>query len=482
MRKPDHGLLLGLADDDHDQYGLRVDHAYWNGSFLERTSTTISESGGVVTMSIEASAGGDLTMRFSDGRSILDCTPAQTINLTVGTDPAPQMNYVYILRSDKILALSTTAYPTTVEHIRIGTFYVPSAVHVAARSGTIIHQAWNDAAAEDSGQGHGLKVMERERRSGALWFQGLGPDGTSDYLTLDGTTVDFAATTGIVYQMHDHAIDAFDTALGEAILVTNWFEDAFHEITNLFDIVDDSTGTAIGNNKWIKIVLWAVVSGGDFHPYMLNLPNGIYNTQAAAELDLDNTADYGIPREFLIDSSTGILVTAIVVQVGTSSWTFGATQDLRGIEPALAGATHGGVSSAPQMDIWIPTYEALTIGNGVVEARFQKVGNVVWFYWSLVFGTTSTMGAQPRVSFPIEANLPADDYGDGHNTIGTAAFDDATADPMIGVVHAHSSTFFKIKYITPAGAGIRSSNVGATSPFTWTTDDRISVQGSYEVA
>jgi hypothetical protein len=182
------------------------------------------------------------------------------------------------------------------------------------------------------------------RRNRALFFSGFTGAGTSDYLTLGGTTVDFKSSSGVVYQMHDHDVDAHDTSTGEAMLVKNWSGDAFHQITNLFDIVDTSDGTTIGNNKWFKFVVWAVASGGDFHPYIINLPSGFYNTQAGAEADLNGLSDFDIPREFAIDSTTGFLIAAITVKKQASAWVFGSTQDIRGQLPAVAatgGATAG---------------------------------------------------------------------------------------------------------------------------------------------
>jgi hypothetical protein len=323
---------------------LDRDEGFWNGTFLEHVRTVISEAGGVVTLAIDATGGGDLTMRFTDGHTTFDTTPAAEIELTVGTDSVPQMNYIFIPQSTKVLTKSTSGFPTTVEHIRVVALYVQSAANVQSRGGTIIHQIWNDEAAHPSGQGHGAKTWERMRVNPAAFFSGFDGVGTTDYLTIVGSTVDFKVSSGVVYQMHDHLVDAHDTSVGEAILVKNWSGDPFHQITNLFDIVDLSDGTSIGNNKWIKLVFWGVASGGDFHPYVINLPSGVYNTQAAAEADLNGFADFDIPREFILDSTTGFLINATIVQVQASTWTFGSTQELRGLSPGVAatgGATAG---------------------------------------------------------------------------------------------------------------------------------------------
>ncbi len=337
-----------LYDRDLKQWAptelLDRNEGFFNGTFLEHVRTAISEAAGVVTLAVDQAGGGDLTMRFSDGNTTFDTTPAATIELTVGTDAILQMNYIFIPQATKVLTKSTSGYPTTTEHIRVATFYVQSAANVQTRGGTVVHQIWNDGATEPSGQGHGPKVWEHLRRTRAQFFSGFDGAGTSEYLTLAGTTVDFKVTSGVVYQLHDHLVDAHDTSTGEAMLVKNWSGDPFHQVTNLFDIVDLSDGTTIGNNKWFKFVVWGVVSGGDFHPYMINVPSGFYNTQSGAEADLNGFSDFDIPREFTLDSTTGFLIAAITVKKQASAWVFGSTQDIRGQLPAVAasgGATAG---------------------------------------------------------------------------------------------------------------------------------------------
>jgi hypothetical protein len=79
---------------------IGVNIRFFNGTFVESFDATVSEAGGVVTLSLEQSGGGDLTMVFSDGSSQLDCTdPVQTIELTVGaSDAAPQVIFHRVQR------------------------------------------------------------------------------------------------------------------------------------------------------------------------------------------------------------------------------------------------------------------------------------------------------------------------------------------------------------------------------------------------
>ena len=322
--------------------------AHFNGSFMETFDALVTEDGGTVTMSLEQAGGGDLTMRFSTGLSTLDCTdPVQTIELTVGSDPSPQVNFIYVLESTGLLTKATDAWPSA-EHIKVGFFLVPSAAYVAA-SGCYINQNWNDHATDVNDQGHMLHMAERSRRLGAIWFSGVAGDGTSDYLTLAGTTVDLKTTAGVIYQMHKHTFPAFNTSGGDIVLVKNWFGDAYHDITNLYDIAADSTDSPIGLTKYFNLVIWGVANkSGEPEQLVINLPNGFYNTLTGALTDADGHDDFTIPREFSIDSSTGFLICRLTVRKVTDAWTHHGTVDLRGTTPQTAtGTGTGAVTEFP---------------------------------------------------------------------------------------------------------------------------------------
>ena len=160
-------------------------------------------------------------MLFSDGYTTLDCTdPVQTIALTAGSDISPQMNWIYILQSDKILTKSTSGWPSA-EHIKISEFLVPSAVFVQAK-GVYMNQNWNEhIGGDENNQGHFTDVSQRIRQSGAQYFSGIDGNGTTNYLTLSAGSAFFKSTAGVVEQMHPHAFTAQDTSGADFVLVVN---------------------------------------------------------------------------------------------------------------------------------------------------------------------------------------------------------------------------------------------------------------------
>jgi hypothetical protein len=333
----DHGNLNGLTDDDHPQYLLRD---LVNGSFKESFDALVTSDGATVTLAYEKSGGGDLTAQLSTGISTL---VSGTIALTAGSDSSPTGNYIYVLGSTGAVTKSTSDWPSA-EHIKIGYFLVPSATFVQ-NNGVYINQNWNDHLKGTDNQGHLLHMAERSRRLGAIYFSGIDGNGTDDYLTPGVGTTDLKATAGVVYQMHRHAVPAFDTSAGDVCHVVNWFGNPYFDITDLFDISDDSTGSAIGNNQYFNLVIWAVANkSGEYSPMMINLPGGTYSTQAGAENDTSGFDDFSIPAAFSRESSTGFLIARITIRMG-ATWTVVSTVDLRGLVPSTAsGGTPSGAT------------------------------------------------------------------------------------------------------------------------------------------
>ncbi len=325
---------------------------FFNGTFIETFDALVTSDGATITMSLEKSGGGDLTMVFSNGQSAFDCTPAATISLTAGIDTFPQMNWIYILRSTKLLTKSTSGWPSDVEHIKVGVFYVQSASLVqsgaAGANWAIINQNWNDHAADDSGQGHETDITELLRHGGPGWRSGC--EGVA---TQDGNDLWVSIATGVISQMHEHVFDALDSdtaGAGDPIVVINDPDAEFAMINSLNSVTKLSNGDAISNNKWVKFVFFVVANKtGEVSPMVMNLPDGFYNTQAQAERDVDGHANFNIPDEFTIESSTGHLIVAFVCQHTATAMEIGSTENLRGKIPfnvSSSGTGGGDVTAA----------------------------------------------------------------------------------------------------------------------------------------
>jgi uncharacterized protein YbdZ (MbtH family) len=384
-------------------------------------------------------------MRFSSGLTTLS-TP-KTITLTLGDDDSPQANYIYVLESDQTqLTKSTSQWPAT-EHIKVGWYLIPSATFVS-NNGPYIQQQWNDHNMGTDNMGHMAHMAERERLTAARYFSGIEPNGTTSYLTISGATVYYKATSGIIFQMHEHASPAVNTdpgGAGDIGLVANWNGDAFHDITNLFDIIRDSGANLIGNNKWFNLVFWGVANkAGTYEPIMINLPSGFYNTQASAEQDISGFDNFDLPREFDLESSTGFLIARLTVQKQAGTWAFGSVVDLR--RGDLLGARGG--ASSPETEFPDNTFNIFDATDNTKVLAFQAD--------QIAAGNTRTI-TMPDGDVTFSKTAGAVMAGDGTDVVGTVpkrsiiiraeGLRPNTTDPCADAVQAETGTGGK-NYVT----------------------------------
>lgn len=316
---------------------------FYNGTLQESFDALVTSDGTTITLSLQSGTAGDLTMRFSDGLTNLDCTPAKTITLTVGTDNSPQSNYIYIPQSTKVLTKSTTNWPST-EHIRIGYFYVQSAVTVQS-NGAMINQNWNDEAASDNNQGHVTHLGAWIRSVGAKWFSGCDGGGTNGYLTPYAGGASIQVNAGVISQTHKHTYPSHDTSGTDVALAYNYPSDAWKEVDDINDMLVDSTGASL-TNRYYNIIIGGVANkGGEYSPLVVKLPSGSYNSSSTAINDTSNYTDYAMPREFNKESSTGFLIARITIRnQSDTTFTVMNTQDLRGQDGAVAAGSIGGTA------------------------------------------------------------------------------------------------------------------------------------------
>jgi len=327
----------------------------FNGIFLEKLDFTISESGGTVTGTLEqADGGGDLTQRFSDGYTVLDCTPAKTIDLTayVGTNAVPKEVFIYILQSAKTtIVASNVDWPLDpeLEHIKIAHLVLKSAATTGTDGGALMNQNHNDYAFDATGEGHLQDIEHRLRQEPAQYHSGVAltlknAAGAELTTTNSSTAVELVTAAGHIFQIHQHNFPAFDmyTVGTDKADIVNQPTDEGGAYETTVDLVSDVThyvdgsaaGVAIGVNKYFNLVVWGVMNkSGEVSFLMINLPTGQYTTSANAVADVDGTSIYEIPSAF---KGTGFLIARLTFRlIGGSQWTYIAQEDLRGKFPDI---------------------------------------------------------------------------------------------------------------------------------------------------
>jgi hypothetical protein len=121
---------------------------------------------------------------------------------------------------------------------------------------------------------------------------------------------------------------------------------------------------------------------------------------------------------------------------------------------------------------YTPTYTNITVGNGTVTARYGQSGKFVFAYYKLVFGSTTTIGSQPRISLPVTAT--------NTNAIGSAYILDAGTNEYI--CQARQDTTTNVGILCTQYAVNQASSINATFPITFTTNDEIRFVLVYEAA
>ncbi len=314
----------------------------WDGSFRETLSFLVSSDGVNIIGTLERAGGGDLTKKFSDGFSTLDCTPAIVVPLTAGTDTDPQMNYVSLSKTTGLITVSLSEFPTD-EHIRIADVLVQSAATVQTK-GDLFNRNHNDHVKTVADNGHILHITDRMRQNHAAWDTGVF--GSSSVVGASNSDVFVSNTSGFVYQLHRESFPSSDTSTGDDLHIVNDFTTPFTNVSNLNGQNLDALGASLAN-KSFSFVLWGVQnkSGEESH-LMINLPIGSYakNSPDLAVSDPSNLSVYRIPSDF---KGKGFLIARFTYTLSANGldWILFDTQDLRGFIPNSSAGGGGGGGS-----------------------------------------------------------------------------------------------------------------------------------------
>ena len=321
---------IGLAEFDTN---TKDEFKVFDAIALDSPAVTVTESAGTVSLNLEKSGTGDIRFKFSDGVYTFDSTPIASIALTAGSDISPQINYVYILQSNKTLTVSTSSFPAS-EHAPIATVLVQSAADVALSGPYKLH-AWTDHASGSDGQGHLAHLNRWIRLQPATWESGVAITTTGG-----ASNIELATTSGIVLQLHDQPFPARNTSTGDSMYVVNSDTALYNKVTDLYTETNDANGVALG--AWYTFVVWGVVNQNEANcKLMVNMPTGSYlnNTGDKATNDDLGYNVYTIPSDF---TGTGFLIAAVTVSRAGSTITIEQERDLRGFFPST-GAGGGAI-------------------------------------------------------------------------------------------------------------------------------------------
>ena len=125
---------------------------------------------------------------------------------------------------------------------------------------------------------------------------------------------------------------------------------------------------------------------------------------------------------------------------------------------------------------YTPTTANVTVGNGTLTAKYVRVNKFIFGQIKFLLGSTSAIGSSPQFGLPVT----------GATVVGEIPCQVYCLDS--GVAFYYASASIQTTTITPitmqsAGTYLtNSANFSATIPFTWSTNDYISISFCYEAA
>jgi hypothetical protein len=422
----------------------------WDGSIRETIDFLVSSDGANIigTLSNSYDSNRDLTMMFSDGFTTLDTTTAPlTVALTPGADNNPQENFVYIPKSTKVLTISTSDWPTDVEHIKIAQLNLRSAV-TTQLEGAFRNQNWNDHIKLENDNGHLLHITEKLRQFEAQWESGT--EGSATVTISDEVFI--KVTAGVIYQLHRQNFPIIDmtqinidavnqgsktfTIIGEGDLTGDFPAERFisvHSSTGndgLYTVASTSYADPNFNivvNEAIPSAVADGVIGDDIHIVNdFTTPYLTLNDLALLTTDASGVA--------LLNTSFSIVVWGVINKSGQPSHIMGnaptGTYNKNFPDTAVDDATNQSVYTIPKQ----------FQGVGFLIARYTFVNN--GGIWSL-YDTEDLRGKIPNTT-----------AGGGGGGAGVTTFTGLTDTPS-----SYTSQAFKLPKVNSAETALEFSSI-----------------------
>lgn len=368
--------VLAAINDGHitvtDEYGNPItkpidnsdlvnDLRLENGMHLARHTCTVVNTGGTLYLEVEKIGGGDFIVKINGLNVTLNCTTGPgtggkaRVALTAGTDKSnPKENFIYVTDSGGGVGILNASVTQPVGSFAWISIVVVPDVTTFDTTGVYSHQRYTEALSHN-GRGGLSYERERIRHQGAKYESGI--DQTV-VITPNGGAPDnviLTTTAGEVYQLHRQTIPAFSGT--PTLFVANHPTGAYTAITDLNQILVDANNDSLVD-KVFTLIVWGVASSivGECK-LLINLPNGSYDTDAAALADANNTVSTMVSQEF---HQTAFLVCRLVFRhssAASGTWTNIVDQDLgkdaldfRGILPGFNVHASGVPSTVEFLD------------------------------------------------------------------------------------------------------------------------------------
>jgi hypothetical protein len=126
---------------------------------------------------------------------------------------------------------------------------------------------------------------------------------------------------------------------------------------------------------------------------------------------------------------------------------------------------------------YTPTFTGLTVGNATLGFSYTQINKVVHVVGVMYIGSTTTISSTPIMSLPVNR------YSGDLEVLGTGYLGDlGTGTYMMFPLSSTVNGVILFGANHTVGSFVIEGGISATAPFTWTTNDRISVNLTYRAA
>ncbi len=341
-----------------------------NGMFIDETGSRLSDNNPNIRVQIfnESNEATGSYRAVLDGEIFtipspdVSVTPANTIDLTEGTDTAPVKHFVILELQLGVptLVSNTVEFPTTGDFVLIGTFLLQSRVSIFADSAAGFPYAINAPDYEifdDAFRGHLAHINDRLLSLDSLYRSGIAL--TTAPLVGGGTAgnVTFTSTAGKSVELHGEDIESYDiTSTGAIALVENEGTQQPTEVTPVNDIglgligLTCANGTTIIDGspaQTINVVLYTIHNDNEPNTtnYGINVPVDAYVGGSRVDDAIADSSNFAVKNVPLNVRGVTLLIAEVVIDI-TNATTFEvvSVKDLRGQIPGASGGSGGGGS------------------------------------------------------------------------------------------------------------------------------------------
>jgi hypothetical protein len=128
---------------------------------------------------------------------------------------------------------------------------------------------------------------------------------------------------------------------------------------------------------------------------------------------------------------------------------------------------------------YTPTLTNMTLGNGTVTAAYAQIGKTIHVRFRFVLGSTSSIAASGQKSISLPFAARASIYSQ-FDVVGTASANISGTSPL-APLHL-TPTLVLIAAQGTAGTWINTVDITNTIPATWTTNNTLTMNLTYEAA